>query len=243
MKNIKEIWKDVLEFEGYYQVSNLGRVRSIDRKVITSNNRTYFCPSVMLTPKIGRTGYYEVVLTKHDGKRYCKRIHRLVAEAFLENFNNYPFINHINENKLDNRVENLEWCTAKQNIEAYHNSRTLVYQYNFNGELLNTWNSITKAAESVSGDKTGIQHCCKGNLKTYFGFVWSYNVLNKKQIADRLINNTLVKVQQLDKNDNIINTYDSITDAARSVGCNPSAISMACCGLRTIIKGYKWKKL
>lgn len=244
MNTQEEIWKDILNFEGYYQVSNLGNVKSLERSVVYKNKENpHIFKSKQLLPKTTSTGYLEVVLTKHDGKRYCKRVHRLVAEAFLENPNNLPFVNHINENKKDNCVENLEWCTPKQNIEAYHSTRIQIYQYDLNGNLLKIWNSTTKAAETLNGDKTGIQHCCFGKIKTYYNFIWTYNPLTKHELQKRIKNETLVKVQQLDMNNNVINTYNSMTEAARAVGCNPSAISMACSGIRPIIKNYKWKKL
>lgn len=238
----EEIWKDIPGFEGYYQVSTLGKVKSYDRYVNYKNKGLALKKGKFLSPKTSNTGYLEVTLVKNN-KYYYKRVHRLVADTFLPNPNNYPYINHINENKKDNNVENLEWCTAKQNAEAYHTTRTLIYQYTLEGDLVKTWNSITKAAEALGGDKTGVQHCCFGKIKTYYNFIWTYSPLTKHELQKRTENETLVKVQQLDINNNVINTYNSMTEAAYAVGCNPSAISMACSGIRPIIKNYKWKKL
>ena len=178
---MEEVWKDIPDFEGYYQASNLGRIRSVDRYVKYKNtDGVALRKGKILSPKTSNKGYLETTLMK-EGKNYYKRIHQLIASAFLPNPNNYPQINHINEDKKDNRVENLEWCTSRQNTEAYHESRIQVFQYTLQGKLLKVWHSITKAAESIGINKTGIQHCCSGNkLKTYGGYIWSYKSLSLK---------------------------------------------------------------
>lgn len=239
----KEIWKDVVGFEEYYQVSNLGRVKSLARSTNYKNIGTAWRKERIRKPKLSNTGYYEVALAK-EHKTYYKRVHRLVAEAFIPNPDNLPYINHINEIKTDNRVENLEWCTPKYNIEVYHESRMKVYQYDLKGTLIKVWHSITKAAKSINGDKTGIQHSCriKKGLKSYKGFIWSYQPLTIEELKRRTTNENITSVNQIDSNGNIICTYKSMSDAGKAVGCNPSAISMACSGLRHTIKGYRWTK-
>ncbi len=106
---IKEIWKDVIGYENLYQISSLGRVKSLGNG--GSNNSK----ERIMKLKLGSRGYYEVSLCK-EGKHKSFTIHRLVAQAFLDNPNNYPCVNHKNEVKTDNRVDNLEWCT-----QAYNN--------------------------------------------------------------------------------------------------------------------------
>lgn len=238
---MEELWKDIPNFEGYYQASNLGRIRSVDRYVKYKNtDGVALRKGKILSPKTSNKGYLETTLMK-EGKNYYKRIHQLIASAFLPNPNNYPYINHINENKKDNRVENLEWCTPKYNTEAYHESRIQVFQYTLQGKLLKIWHSITKAAESIGLDKTGIQHCCNGNkLKTYGGYIWSYKSLSFDKIKERKDNRRLVQVLQIDSTGNIIHSYKSVANAAKAVGCNPSAITMAINGMRKTIKGYQW---
>lgn len=237
----EEIWKDIPGFEDWYQASNTGKIRSLDRYVNYKNIGKAIRKGKILSPKTSNKGYLEVTLMI-NGKSYCKRVHQLVATAFIPNPNNYPYINHINEIKTDNRAVNLEWCTPKQNTEAYSCSRNIVYQYNLNGDLVKIWNSETRAAESVEGDKTGIQHCCIASLKTYKGYIWSYTPITSADLEHRNTNDKLVKVEQLDLDGNVLNIYKSTVEAAKAVGCNPSAISMACSGLRNTIKGYKWKK-
>lgn len=108
-----EIWKDVRGYEGLYQVSNEGNVRSLDR-IIKHYPKDYFQKGRILKTAPSKTGYQMVVLINHN-HRETRFVHRLVAEAFLENANNYPVVNHKDENKANNQVENLEWCTHKHN--------------------------------------------------------------------------------------------------------------------------------
>lgn len=237
-----EIWKDIPEFEGWYQISNMGRIRSIDRMVNYKHNAgSSFRKGQLLIPQLSNKGYLEVGL-KVNGKGFYKRIHRLVATVFLPNPNNYPSINHINEIKTDNRAVNLEWCTHSHNKDAYTSKRLTFYQYDTNGNLIKIWHSLTKAAQSLNCDDTGIQHCCKGTLKKYKGYIWSYVPITKEELSRRNKNENITKVEQLDLHGNVLCVYDSINDAAKAIGCNASAISMACSGKRKIIKGYKWRK-
>lgn len=112
-----EFWKDIEGYEGLYQVSNLGRVRSLDRVIQQIKFGGELSPQIyrgrVINPTING-GYYRCSLSK-DNIKESKLIHRLVAEAFIPNPNNYPCVNHKDENKLNNVVENLEWCTVQYN--------------------------------------------------------------------------------------------------------------------------------
>lgn len=105
---MEEIWKDITGYEGLYQVSNLGRVRNVKSFKI-------------LKPSYGVDGYLQLCLTK-GSKKSTKKIHRLVAQAFMENINNYETIDHIDCNKTNNNVNNLEWCTREENISGKRNT-------------------------------------------------------------------------------------------------------------------------
>lgn len=114
----KEIWKDIKNYEGYYQVSNLGRIKSVDRYINQYNGYNYstrIYKGKILKFSIGTRGYLKVVLQK-ERKVKTYNVHRLVAEAFIPNPNNLPQVNHIDENKLNNNINNLEWCSSKYNI-------------------------------------------------------------------------------------------------------------------------------
>lgn len=114
MNNNTEVWKDVQGYEGLYQVSNLGRVRSLDRTIIDSIGRKRLYKGKLLKPIIDNHGYFEVLLYKGTNRK-PPHIHRLVAQTFLPNPKKLPCINHIDENKQNNAVSNLEWCSYKYN--------------------------------------------------------------------------------------------------------------------------------
>lgn len=112
---MEEQWKPITGYEGLYEVSNLGNVRSLDRRTRAKNNSTMLRKGCILIPFYEeKKGYYQVTLNK-DGKKKHHRVHRLVASAFLENPFNYTDVNHKDENKTNNHVDNLEWCTRKYN--------------------------------------------------------------------------------------------------------------------------------
>lgn len=106
----KEVWKDIEGYEGLYQISNLGRVKSLPK----IRGRT-LVEERILSPVLGNRGYKMIMLYKNNGnKRFS--IHRLIAKAFIPNISNKPYINHKDGNKLNNSIENLEWCTCRENI-------------------------------------------------------------------------------------------------------------------------------
>ena len=170
----KEYWKPVVGYEGHYQVSNFGRVKSIK-----------FGKERILKPGTNKYGYLLVMLCK-DGKVKGFTVHRLVAEAFLPNPHNYPCVNHKDENKQNNNVSNLEWCSAQYNntygtrIERVAEKTTNgkcskpVLQFDLNGNLIKEWKSINECGRKNGFNKGGICKCCQGKQKTYKGFLWEY---------------------------------------------------------------------
>lgn len=115
---MEEIWKSVKDYEGYYEISNFGTLRSVDRWVRTGKGKGYlkFIPSKILAPSVNNSGYKIYMLSKPKTKPICKTIHRMVAEVFLDNPFNLSDVNHKDEDKFNNRVDNLEWCTHIYNM-------------------------------------------------------------------------------------------------------------------------------
>lgn len=166
---MKEFWKEIKGYEGLYQVSNYGRVKSL----YWNNER------IMKTAK-GKDGYLLVQLWKNKkGKMYS--VHRLVAQAFIPNPDNLPIINHKDEKPSNNHVENLEWCdyiynnnygTTKQR-RADKQSKT-VYQYNLKGEFVAEYPSTMEIQRQLGFNNGGIVACCNGKIKTAYGYKWTY---------------------------------------------------------------------
>lgn len=168
---MEEIWKDIAGYEGLYQVSTEGRVRSLKNKTIK-----LLKPYKMLK----RGGYLEVGLRVPGIKKNYK-IHRLVAEAFIPNPEGYNEVNHKDENKENNCVNNLEWCSHSYNnsygtkpIKNGIGHSKKVEQYSMDGILLKTFNSQTEAARETNSTQGGISDCCRGKIKSHNGFVWKY---------------------------------------------------------------------
>ena len=121
MKNMKEVWKDVKGYKGLYQVSSEGRVKSLDRAVRGKSNGLQYVKGRILTPYTSHDGYLKLKLSKDGNYRYLG-INRLVAEAFIPNVRKLTQVNHLNCNKKDNSIGNLEWCSPSANIvHAYAN--------------------------------------------------------------------------------------------------------------------------
>ena len=161
---IKEIWKDKKDYEGHYQVSNFGRVKSIK-----------FGKERILKPVTNSSGYLLVELYKNNIKKKYS-VHRLVAEAFIPNPYNLPQVNHKDENKLNNNVDNLEWCTNEYNIN--YGTRTERYskpvlQYTLDGEFVREWPSARECGRN-GFNQGSVSACCRGELKKHKGFIWKY---------------------------------------------------------------------
>lgn len=197
---MEEIWKDIVSYEGLYQVSNLGRVKSLG-----SDKWHKGC---ILKQCFDGKGHYKFVGLHKDGKTKQINVHRLVAQTFVPNPSNLPCVNHKNEIKTDNRADNLEWCTVAYNSNYGHAKENMirsrrnnnnqeiinqkiketkrkrksfscekpVAQYTFDGVCVAQYNSATDAERKTGISRGGIQKCCIGKYSQARGFIWKYIV-------------------------------------------------------------------
>lgn len=180
-----EIWKDIKGFEGCYQVSNLGRIKSLPREIYNGKGH-YTSTEKILSGHMITNGYLQVELKK-DNKRNLKLIHCLVAEAFIPNLDNKPQVNHKNGNKTKNNVDNLEWCTNSENqIHAYYmglskhseiagKPKKAVYQIDLKTNvIINTYSSIAEAGRLTNTRSSNISLVCNGSRNSAGGYKWEY---------------------------------------------------------------------
>lgn len=170
-------WRSVADYYGIYEVSSNGDVRSVDRKIIAKNGVVKTIRGKMMKQTITKKGYL-VVNLHYNGVSRVVPVHILVAEAFIENSNNYPMVNHIDGNKQNNSVSNLEWCSySHNNIHALqHNLRrprgVPIMQRTLDGILVDTYDSAYEAARKLSISANAIIKCANHKTKSAGGFVW-----------------------------------------------------------------------
>ena len=164
-----EIWRDIKGYEGLYQISNKGRVKSL-----------YNGSERILKSHDNGAGYLNVILYKNTAFQSIY-IHSLVAIAFVPNPDNLPEVNHKDENKKNNCVENLEWMTRRDNInygtrnERVGDSQSKpIFQYSKSGDFIREWKSAHEAKRVLGIDNSYIIKCCKGKYKSAYGFIWRY---------------------------------------------------------------------
>lgn len=225
---MEEIWVDIKGYEGLYQVSNQGRVKSLDRIIVKENGNKQNLKGKILKQKIHK-GYYTVYLSK-NGNVKTVRVHRLIAMAFIPNPKNKPFIDHINTITTDNRIENLRWVTPKENsnneLTRKHNSESQKGKY-VGEKHPNYGRKMTeeqKAKISKTKKESGIH---KGENNPNYG--------NRGEL-----NSQSIKVVQLSLDGKLIKIWDSIGEASRNLGCDNSSISKCCRGKYSQHKGFKF---
>jgi hypothetical protein len=174
--SLEEVWKDIIGYEGLYQISNIGRVKSFRQW-----KRAGKCPEYILKPSLSNNGYYQVMLYRNHSDRHKYLIHRLVAEAFIANPNNFESVNHKDENVLNNSADNLEWCTLSYNV-TYGTARirqsitkgNRVQQLTLEGVLLATYESSYIASMITGIPKHAIKDCCYNKCQSGHGYIWRY---------------------------------------------------------------------
>lgn len=178
-------WFPLKNYENLYEITTAGVVRRIAYDVIRPSNTSYKRLPIILKAHYDKDGYLRVTI--NNGKQSkMKYVHRLVAETFIPNPNNYEQVNHKNGIKDDNRVENLEWCTRSQNIRhridvlgvTLRNKKGSkeVEQYTSDNILINTFPSAKEAGRQLKLSQGHISEVCRGEHKQYKGFIWKYKV-------------------------------------------------------------------
>ena len=191
-KLYKEVWKDIEGYEGYYKVSNLGKVKSVDRIIKYKDDRVYYTKGKILIQDINTRGYKYVTLSKESMRRK-RTVHRLVIEAFIPNPENKPCIDHINTIKTDNRVQNLRWVTQKENLnneltlerkrERYKKGHSEEAKEKMRKSSPNKkkvlcvetgiiYESASEASRQTGIWSVNIRRVCKGKVKSAGGYHW-----------------------------------------------------------------------
>lgn len=179
---LNEVWKPIKNFEEY-EVSNYGKIRRI--KYENRGNKAQYKLPNYIKFREDKDGYLRCDLSK-KGKIKRFMVHRLVAQNFLNNDNNLPCVNHIDGNKQNNNVNNLEWCTVRYNnlhslklgLRDMKNNKLSkqVEQYDLEGNLINTFKSSNDAKRITGFSQGHISECCRGEIKQYNGYVWKYKI-------------------------------------------------------------------
>ena len=233
-----EIWKEIPGWEGEYQVSTEGRVRKLNRKSKRG----------ILKGSTNSKGYEQVSI---NNKQYL--IHRLVAQAFIPNPNNLPYVNHKDENTSNNAVWNLEWCDQKYNMNygtcLQKRSESMKKAWTDSNSKLNNslnkkiicietgqiFDSINEASNWAKCSRINISNCLRGEQKTAMGYHWQY--CNDKDFKKYHKGTRIVCY----KDGKLIKIFDKLLDAAEWAGCSSANICKCLKGRSNEAKGYTWK--
>lgn len=182
----EEIWRDIPGYQGRYQVSNLGRIKSLDMSVGTKGGKNAVRKGRILIPVVNKDGYHIVSLCDGNNKK-STRVHRIVAIVFVPNPVGYNIVNHKDRNPANNAASNLEWCDTAYNVtydgarvrssETRHKNKKgfkNVAQYNMAGNLMAIYDSTAAAARAACCRQGAISNNCIGRTKSAGGFRWEY---------------------------------------------------------------------
>ncbi|AVR44797.1 hypothetical protein C7S20_05675 [Christiangramia fulva] len=180
----EEKWEPVKGYEALYEISNIGRVKRLERTFTCSRGIIYHLKEKILSSKPNKTSGYVTVNLSKDGIKTNHSVHRLVAELFVDNPHNNNVVNHKDENRSNNTAENLEWVTHGENI-AYNGAfqkgrekvKKKVYQFSLDGALINTY-SYAGAVAKDGFTPNAVTQVCLGNKKSHKGYFWKYELIN-----------------------------------------------------------------
>ena len=177
---MSEQWKPIEGYEGCYEVSDQGWVRSVPHKVNTKGGKQRMSPGRIMVQKLSNSDRYQVHLSKENKGRWVS-VSRLVAKAFCPGWFEGAVVNHKDENPRNNRADNLEWCSQSYNCKYGHRNDTMIEQTSrkverLMGNVIVTYNSIRSAAEMTGVSAAHICQCCKGERKTAGGTQWRYAI-------------------------------------------------------------------
>lgn len=248
---MEETWKPIEGYEGIYEVSNLGRVRSLDRVVVRPHPKTgvpmeYRHKGRVMKPAAYPNGYLTICLKVEGRKENCL-VHRLVAKAFVKGYREDLDVNHKDCNRQNNRADNLEWCTRSENLmwadaqdKIHTNQAKVVCQYNQQGTLMATYPSIMEAMRQTGIDSKSINGCCRGRYGTVTagGYRWAYE---GEPLKMRQQGTASKAVCQYDRQGMLIAEYPSRRAAAAAVGVGETAIGNAVRNPQLTAGGYYWR--
>lgn len=211
----EEQWREIKGFNGKYWVSSKGRVKNIN------TNR-------ILAVGYDGAGYRSVKL---NGKNY--NIHRLVALAFIDNPNNLPQVNHIDERKDNNDISNLEWVSIEDNIRhSIHNQSCKIKQLTLDGEFVKVWASIRQLERETGYKRGGIIRACKGRQRYAYGYIWRY--VNPD--SQRVMNRPVIVYKGSER----IGEFASATKASEALGLRYRSVSDCLKGRHATLHGYRF---
>lgn len=247
---MEEVWKDVVGYEGLYKVSNLGRIKSLPKRKFTPS-ASFFAVERICIPREYKGGYLRVSLSKNK-KQKLVFVHRIVAEAFLGVRSDLT-VNHKDENKKNNRVDNLEYMTraenvrygtgvkraAKSRMENPYNA-VAVNQYTTDGRFVARYKSGMDAIRALGkgGCSSRIVECCRREHHTAFGYVWRFDGDVDTSFTKRTNARAVVRC---DLNGNPIQEFPSLESASNKCNVSKAHICDCCKGNRAKAGGSKWK--
>jgi hypothetical protein len=250
---MQDIWKDIPGYEGHYQASTSGKIRST--KFFRHNGVTR-----ELKQQHTYDGYCRVALTIKNVQKSVT-VHILVAKTFIPNPENKSQVNHIDGNKDNNSVSNLEWVTPKQNIQhsiklglrhtelrqyplgGDHYASKPIYQYDFSGNLIKKWDCVSEAARYYSCNPCTIINCSKGRIKSCKGYMWRSFSENAPQKIDHLVTKDYPRIiVQKALDGTVIKEWNGYKELLSSTNYRAGDICMVCKGKQKTAFGYIWEE-